>query len=67
MSIIKSLLEKAMKRRSTSRSGLSERGRKVEMPQQRRVEAVFSVLFGHSFVVEKEEYTTAYVGVNGFE
>lgn len=37
------------------------------MPQQRRVEAVFSVLFGHSFVVEKEEYTTAYVGVNGFE
>ncbi len=50
--IIKSLVKSHGKKEYTL-AGLSERGRLVGEPQQRRVEAVFSVCFNrHSFAEE---------------
>ena len=64
--IIKSLVKSHEKKEYTL-AGLSERGRLVGEPQQRRVEAVFLVCFyRYSFAVEMK-YTAAYVGVNDFE
>lgn len=66
MDIIKSLV-KSHKKKEYILAGLSERGRMVGVPQQRRVEAVFLVCFyRYSFAVEMK-YTAAYVGVNDFE
>ena len=52
MDIIKSLVKSHEKKEYTL-AGLSERGRMVGVPQQRSVEAVFSVLVReYSFMVE---------------
>lgn len=60
-------IEKSHEKKEYTLAGLSERGTLVEKPQQRRVEAVFSVLEGeYSFAVE-QKYTATYIGVNDFE